>query len=128
MLICLGYMITRSWRCILEAARCFSGSVARSESTTRLQECLSRNICFFSLSHKDRKWSVDLLHSQTVSTLGRETNSQNISEPNGHTELPFLTSNLLIPSIKEKKRKLLEIYSPGGCVLFNTNNHRSSQV
>lgn len=41
-----------------------------------------------------------MLHSQTVSTLGRETNSQNISDPNDHTEVPFLTSNLLIPSKK----------------------------
>lgn len=59
-------------------------------------------ICFPSLSHKDRRRKeCDLLASQTASTLGDETNSPDINDPNDNTEFPFLTSNLLAPSKRE---------------------------
>lgn len=61
-----------------------------------------------------------MLHSQTVSTLGRETNSQNISDPNDHTEVPFLTSNLLIPSKKKKKFWKFTAQEDDVCYLIQT--------
>lgn len=64
-----------------------------------------------------------MLCSKTVSTRGNETNCPNINDHNDNIEFPFLTLNLLISS----KRKLLEIYSLEGCVLFNTKKKKKSQ-
>lgn len=65
-----------------------------------------------------------MLCSKTVSTRGNETNCPNINDHNDNIEFPFLTLNLLISS----KRKLLEIYSLEGCVLFNTKKKKKITI